>query len=175
MHWYLEAMTKYAVFGGRASRKEYWMFQLVNFVILVVLIAGLFLQSGRSAIGLLAVLAIGYVLVTLLPGLAVSVRRLHDTNLSGWWILIGFVPLGGFVLLVFHLLESNPGPNQYGPNPTASVVAPQYAAAAPRAMLAAAPGASQQHNKWFLGFCTACGAAMQGGERFCPKCGKAGY
>ena len=118
MSWYLEVLKKYAVFDGRARRKEYWMFFLINILVSVVLIAidnliGTFsLQTGA---GLLQGL---YSLAVLLPSLAVTVRRLHDTGRTGWWILIGLVPvIGGIVLLIFMVLDSEPGANEYGPNP----------------------------------------------------------
>ncbi len=181
MYWYMEVMRKYAVFAGRARREEYWMFQLVNIVIFVVLFAAfippLIFHSGNLILPLrlLSAFIFFYALALVVPALAVSVRRLHDTNLSGWWVLIGFIPLGGVVLLVFHLLDSNPGPNRYGPNPKV-IAAPTYAAGTSQALsTAAAVGVPQQTNQWFLGFCTACGGPMQGGERFCSKCGKAAY
>ncbi|MGX4690553.1 DUF805 domain-containing protein [Streptomyces sp. JNUCC 63] len=115
MNWYLEVLKKYAVFSGRARRKEYWMFVLFNFIVSIVLLA-----IGK-AIGV-EVLSGLYSLAVLLPGLGVAVRRLHDTGRSGWWILIGLVPLVGFiVLLVFTVSDSQPGDNQYGPNPKAAV------------------------------------------------------
>lgn len=120
MGWYLEALKKYAVFGGRARRKEYWMFFLINFIISIVLtlidnLIGTF--SYQAGVGVLQSL---YSLAVLIPSLAVTVRRLHDTGRSGWWILIGLIPLiGGLVLLVFMVLDSEPGANKYGPNPKA--------------------------------------------------------
>ena len=120
MSWYLEALRKYAVFGGRARRKEYWMFFLINFIISVVLILidisiGTF--SYQADVGVLQSL---YSLAVLIPGLAVTVRRLHDTGRTGWWILISLIPvIGGLVLLVFLVLDSEPGGNRYGPNPKA--------------------------------------------------------
>ena len=118
MSWYLEALKKYAVFSGRSRRKEYWYFVLFNIIVGVVLAAidallGTF--SSSSNIGLLSGI---YSLAVLIPTLAVTVRRLHDIDRTGWWILIGLVPLiGGIVLLVFALLDSTPGSNRYGPNP----------------------------------------------------------
>ena len=120
MSWYLEVWKKYAVFGGRARRKEYWMFFLINLIISVVLIAidnliGTF--SPQASVGLLESI---YSLAVLIPSLAVTVRRLHDTGRTGWWILIGLIPvIGGIVLLIFMLLDSEPGSNEYGPNPKA--------------------------------------------------------
>ena len=112
MNWYLEVLKKYAVFNGRARRKEYWMFFLFNLIILLVIgfVEGLFGSPG--------IIGVLYSLAILIPGIAVSVRRLHDTGRSGWWLLIGFIPLlGVIVLLVFMVLDSKPGENQYGANP----------------------------------------------------------
>jgi uncharacterized membrane protein YhaH (DUF805 family) len=113
MNWYLDVLkNKYATFDGRARRKEYWMFFLVNLIISLVLgfIEGIF--GGPGLLGLL------YSLAVLIPSIAVTVRRLHDTGRSGWWILIGLIPvIGWIVLLVFMLMDSQPGSNQYGPNP----------------------------------------------------------
>lgn len=112
MNWYIDVLKKYAVFNGRARRKEYWMFVLFNLIIAFVLgfIEGL--AGGPGVVGLI------YSLAVLIPGIAVSVRRLHDTDRSGWWLLIALVPLiGAIVLLVFMVQDSNPGENQYGSNP----------------------------------------------------------
>jgi len=118
MDWYLMVLKKYAQFSGRSRRKELWMFALFNMLIFLVLdILGIVLREnalGKIILGLLAI----YALATLIPGLAVCIRRLHDTDKSGWWILICLVPIvGPVVLLVFYVLDSQPGANQYGPNP----------------------------------------------------------
>ncbi len=112
MNWYLEVLKKYAVFSGRARRKEYWMFFLFNLIIGFVL--G-FVEGLAGGPGVVAML---YSLAVLIPGIAVFVRRLHDTDRSGWWFLIAFVPLiGAIVLLVFMVQDSQQGENQYGRNP----------------------------------------------------------
>lgn len=117
MDWYLVVLKKYAVFEGRARRKEYWMFILFNILIGLVLgviegIAGLGSDTNVS------ILSAVYSVAVLIPGIAVSVRRLHDTNKSGLWLLISLIPLiGGIILLVFMVQDSQPGDNQYGPNP----------------------------------------------------------
>ena len=116
MHWYLAVLKKYAVFSGRARRMEYWMFSLINFVITIV-IAGIEVAVLGSEQALIANL---YSLAVLLPALGVSVRRLHDTGRTGWWILIALIPLIGLiVLLVFFFQEGDPGENEYGSNPKA--------------------------------------------------------
>lgn len=115
MNWYLDVLKKYAVFNGRARRKEYWMFFLFNIIIAVVLgiIEGI--VGGPGVLGAL------YGLAVLLPSIGVSIRRLHDTDRSGWWLLIGLVPLiGAIVLLVFFVQDSQAAENQYGPNPKAA-------------------------------------------------------
>ena len=118
MNWYLGALKKYATFEGRARRKEYWFFVLFNVLAIIVLeildvVLGTF--SQETGFGLLSGL---YAIAVLLPSLAVTVRRLHDTDRSGWWILINFIPLiGAFVLLIFTLLDGTPGSNRFGPSP----------------------------------------------------------
>lgn len=118
MNWYLEVFKKYAVFSGRAGRQEYWYFTLFN--ILVALLLRVMDQitgnlDYETGLGLLSTF---YSLVVLIPATAVLVRRLHDTDRSAWWLLIVLVPLiGELVLLVFTILDSQPGNNQYGANP----------------------------------------------------------
>lgn len=117
MSWYLAVLKKYAVFSGRAQRKEYWMFFLFN-IIIAILLGIIEVVIGISPDADESILANIYSLAILLPSLAVSVRRLHDIGRSGWWLLIGLIPLiGAIVLLVFAVQDGQPGPNQYGPNP----------------------------------------------------------
>jgi uncharacterized membrane protein YhaH (DUF805 family) len=116
MEWYLLVWKRFAEFDGRSRRKEYWMFSLFNFLIALVLeVAGLILLKSGIGLILLAVLFV-YALAALIPSLAVSVRRLHDIGKSGWWLLIALVPIvGGLLLLVFSVMDSEPGMNEYGP------------------------------------------------------------
>ncbi len=118
MNWYLGVLKQYATFEGRARRKEYWFFVLFYILVFLVLSAvdGLIgTYNVDAGVGLLGGL---YILATLIPSLAVMVRRLHDTDRSGWWVLIGLIPLlGNLVLLVFMCLDSQPGGNRFGPNP----------------------------------------------------------
>ena len=121
MHWYLEVLKKYAVFSGRARRKEYWMFALVNIIIAVLLgILEAALGIGGRREQYQSVLGGLYSLAVLLPTLGVTVRRFHDTGRSGWWILLSFIPLIGSLIVLFFLVQdSEPGENRYGPNPKA--------------------------------------------------------
>ena len=113
MDWYLAVLKKYAVFSGRARRKEFWMFVLINFIVAVAL-GVVDMMLGTVFLGFI------YALATIIPSLAVGARRLHDIGKTGWWQLIGLVPLIGLiVLIVFFVMDSNPGDNQYGPNPKA--------------------------------------------------------
>ncbi len=118
MNWYIEVMKKYTVFSGRARRKEYWIFFLFNsiFIFALVLIDNLAgLADRHTGYGPLGIL---YSLAVLIPSIGVGVRRLHDTDRSGWWLLIAFVPIiGAIVLLVFQVSDSQAGSNRYGPNP----------------------------------------------------------
>jgi len=121
MNWYLGVLKKYAVFDGRARRKEYWFFFLFTIIVSVILaiidnLTGTY--SAQAHLGLLGGL---YALGTLLPGIGVTIRRLHDTGRTGWWILIALVPIvGGIILLIFMVLDGNPGENKYGPDPKAA-------------------------------------------------------
>ncbi|MCB0110232.1 MAG: DUF805 domain-containing protein [Caldilineaceae bacterium] len=123
MSWYLAVLQKYFDFSGRARRKEYWCFVLFNIIVSIILAVidqAIGTGSIEGGVGLLGGL---YSLAVLLPGLGVSVRRLHDTGRSGWWILINLIPLiGSIVFLVFTVSDGDPGPNQYGPSPKASPV-----------------------------------------------------
>jgi len=113
MNLYVEVMRKYAVFQGRARRKEYWMFFLINFLIAFALgFATGFLGTllGLNASTTNAVSSI-YGLAVFIPGLAVGVRRMHDIGRSGWWILFPIVNL------VMFCLNGQNGENEYGANP----------------------------------------------------------
>ena len=123
MQWYLAVLKNYAGFSGRARRTEYWMYGLINFIIAMVL----YILAIAARSSLVFVLILLYDLAVLLPSLAVYVRRLHDTDRSGWWILIGLIPfVGGIVLLVFALLPGNQGPNRYGDDPKGAPMAAPY-------------------------------------------------
>lgn len=118
MEWYLKVLKNYAGFSGRARRKEYWYFVLFNLIISVVLgivdgVTGS--VNAETGMGLLGSI---YTLAVLIPAIAVSVRRLHDTGRTGWWLLISLVPLVGFIVLIVFLVQgSTPGENEYGANP----------------------------------------------------------
>ena len=106
MKWYLDALKKYAVFGGRAQRKEYWFFVLFNIIFSIVLsmfdgLTGTL--NAETGYGLLSGL---YTLAVAIPGIAVSVRRLHDTGRTGWWFFILLIPvIGAIIFLVFMFFE----------------------------------------------------------------------
>lgn len=123
MHWYFAVLKRYSTFAGRAPRTEYWMFALVNFIVCVALgIVGTILLGSSAKVALIVNLVLlAYCLLVLLPSIAVTVRRLHDTGRSGGWFWIVLVPfVGAFVLLVFTVLDSTPGTNPYGPSPKAA-------------------------------------------------------
>lgn len=123
MQWFIAALTKYATFSGRSRRREYWFFALFYVLIYVALTVVDALTGSLSGggIGLLSGL---FALGMLIPSLSVTCRRLHDTDRSGWWMLISLIPLiGGIVLLVFMVFDSQPGPNQYGDNPKETAAA----------------------------------------------------
>ena len=119
MNWFLMALKNYVGFSGRSRRSEYWYFTLFYLVIAIVLsvLDGILFGGSVDGKGT-PVLSGLFMLAMLLPSIAVGIRRLHDTDRSGWWLLIGLVPLVGFiVLIVFFVQDSKPGDNRFGPNP----------------------------------------------------------
>lgn len=163
MSYYINGITQhYADFQGRARRTEYWMYALfacVSYIAALILdnvlgttfsmdILGESVDTGYGWIYLLVALG------TFLPYLAVLVRRLHDVGKSGWFFLVTLIPLAGAIwFLVLMCTDSQPGTNQYGPNPKG------FGAAAANAATPA-------------GFCAGCGSPRTMGATFCPACGK---
>ena len=131
MEWMLMPLRRYADFSGRSRRKEYWMFVLFQVIvfsalaILAVIFGGLGEYSSGGELPAGALLFIGilvlFALAIFIPSLAVQIRRLHDIDKSGWWILLGLIPIvnyiGSFVLLVFYCLDGTKGENRFGPDP----------------------------------------------------------
>ena len=109
---------KYAQFEGRASRTEYWTFTLVNVAISIVLMVVERALGGHGS-GFLSGI---FGLAVLIPGVAVLIRRLHDTDRSGWWILAGCIPLLNLVLLAFMFFDGTQGANRFGENPKGNVI-----------------------------------------------------
>jgi len=128
--------SKYATFSGRAPRSEYWFFQLFIFLCIMALgvLALIFGALGSAVggdqqanaagagagigIGLVGLLGILFLFAVIVPQLAVSVRRIHDTGASGWLVLLYFIPyLGGLIAIVWGCIPGTPGPNAYGPSP----------------------------------------------------------
>ncbi|PHZ85670.1 DUF805 domain-containing protein [Paremcibacter congregatus] len=106
--------SKFATFSGRAARSEYWYFQLFIFLVQIAI------TILTMVVPFLALLSLIFALITILPGLAVSVRRLHDKNKSGWWLLLCFIPLvGAIILLIWFAMAGTEGPNEYGDDPLA--------------------------------------------------------
>jgi len=127
MEWMILPYKRYAEFSGRSRRMEYWMFQLFIMLVYVAWFVLLLVSAGgnledpaasNTMGGILVVLIIVFALGSIIPSLAVTIRRLHDTDRSGWWVLISFVPvIGPLVLLYFMFIEGTHGPNSYGPDP----------------------------------------------------------
>ena len=117
MNWYLKVLQQYFDFKGRARRKEYWMFYLFNIIatFILIIIDSLLFDIANDGLPILTLL---YSLGVAIPSLAVTIRRLHDTGRSGWWFFVSFVPfVGGIILLIFTVMDSEPGKNNWGPNP----------------------------------------------------------
>jgi uncharacterized membrane protein YhaH (DUF805 family) len=114
MKWYLEALKKYAVFGGRARRREYWIFEWGNTLILFALVVVSRVVAPKH-VGVLPSL---FLVAIIIPSFASLVRRLHDTNRSGWWLLVTFIPIiGQLMILSFIVTDGQRGANRYGPSP----------------------------------------------------------
>lgn len=107
MNWFIKAMKQYADFKGRARRKEYWMF-ILFFMIIYFVLAALTAATNSAIVSIITLVA---VLGMFVPALAVACRRMHDVGKSGWYMLI---PIYSFILAI---TDSQPGENQYGPNP----------------------------------------------------------
>lgn len=143
MEWMIMPFKRYADFNGRSRRKEYWMFALLNIIIYSVLYGFIIASMGPAMMdaamqaeaglepsmaptgmmagaGIIGLLLGVYALATFIPSLAVTVRRFHDQDKSGWFVLLALIPfVGGIILLVFMCLEGTGGDNQFGPNPKA--------------------------------------------------------
>ncbi len=142
MEWMILPFKRYAEFSGRSRRMEYWMFTLFNVIVVTVLMFVVLGAGGASGVleaqasgdtsaglgalfGGLGVLILLYGLVIIVPSIAVTVRRLHDRDMSGWWylgaVIGGMIPYLGFLVsiafLVLMALPGTPGPNRYGPDP----------------------------------------------------------
>lgn len=117
MEWMLMPLKRYADFSGRSRRMEYWMFTLFIFLVYIVL-AVLGAIGGETVGGIMGILLMIFALGIIVPAIAVQVRRFHDQDKSGWFVLLGLIPgIGGLIVLVFMCLEGTNGPNQYGPDP----------------------------------------------------------
>ena len=112
MQYFTDALKKYTDFDGRATRTQFWMFVLFYVIFYVVL------EVVAQLIGIGSVLPDFYILGLLIPSLSIAARRLHDTGRSGWWQLLGLIPLIGFIVLLYFYVTGSQGDNQYGPGPT---------------------------------------------------------
>jgi uncharacterized membrane protein YhaH (DUF805 family) len=126
MDWMFLPFRRYAEFSGRSQRQEYWMFSLLYLIVLIatglIMIAGAIGLEKDQAPGPVFWIGAGlltlFIVAGIIPSIAVTVRRLHDQNLSGWMYLLSFIPyIGGFVLLVFMFIDGTPGDNRFGPDP----------------------------------------------------------
>ncbi|MWP49803.1 MULTISPECIES: DUF805 domain-containing protein [unclassified Gilliamella] len=121
MNWFISCIKQnYTNFNGRARRQEYWMFMLFSFLLNIALsiVSVILVSISTSLVSVTNIISFVVWAALFLPSLAVTVRRLHDTDRSGWWALVALVPfIGAIVLLVFACMDSTPGSNQYGENP----------------------------------------------------------
>jgi len=145
MNYYTGVLKKYAVFSGRAPRKEYWYFILFNTLAYFVLA---FIDDSGVLVGI-------YALSVVVPSFAVGIRRLHDIGKSGWRLLIALIPLIGSIILIIYLVrDSQPGENQYGPSPKES-----------KEITISENKVATQN------YCHSCGSKIDLDSKFCTHCG----
>ena len=158
---------KYAVFSGRARRSEYWKFSLFNMLVsVVILVIGAVLSDTpeKTGTGFVAIYGLSglYMLVALLPGIAVLVRRLHDVGKSGGYIFFALIPaVGAIMLLIWMVQDSDPGDNQYGPNPKIAGTKTPPVPPIPPEKYWAFPACGEK-VKESASFCTHCGTSRSG-------------
>jgi len=184
MDWYLMVWRKYAQFDGRSRRTEYWMFLLFNFLAMIAL--GIVAGGGVALIandiylgGILCVPFVLYVLALIIPSIAVGVRRFHDTGKSGWLLLVlmvlGMIPFLGFIASVIQIvmlcIDSDPGMNQYGPNPKFPMQAAAYAGNAGFVPMGVGVPPQPVMAESNFGFCGGCGSKLKDSSPFCGSCG----
>jgi len=138
MEWMILPFKRYADFSGRSRRLEYWLFSLFYTLVTIVLLGLGFGFAAASAggtegeigaaFGIFLILWLIFALASFIPGLAVAVRRFHDQDKSGWFVLLYFVPyLGALIMLVFMCIEGTRGDNRYGPDPKGRIDASVFA------------------------------------------------
>jgi uncharacterized membrane protein YhaH (DUF805 family) len=146
MEWMLMPLRRYADFSGRSRRKEYWLFTLFLMLVYISMgtvlalyawVTGMFDLATPGAagmtttFGIIIVIFLIFILAILIPTIAVQVRRMHDQDKSGWWVLIAYIPvvnyIGGIVLFVFMCIEGTKGENRFGPDPKNQNIADVFA------------------------------------------------
>jgi len=188
MDWYLMVWSKYAEFDGRSRRSEYWMFALFNTLILIALVivgcagiaATMYHDNGIG--GVLFIPFVLYILAAIIPSLAVAVRRFHDIGKSGWMILLfavlGIIPIVGLIASIIQIVmlcqDSDPGTNQYGPNPkfpeqAFGVLSGSAGFTSMGLPLGAQPQPPTVGSNF--GFCRGCGIRLKDASPFCGNCG----
>jgi uncharacterized membrane protein YhaH (DUF805 family) len=182
MEWYLMVWKKYAEFDGRSRRKEYWMFILFNLIAIMLLsglaVAGMVLSRDTGPY--LFIPMVIYALAALIPSISVATRRFHDIGKSGWMLLLlcvlGIIPVVGFICGIIQIVllcqDSQPGANQYGPNPKfpeqGAMIYAGNAGYVPAVISAPPQPFTGEVNP---GFCKSCGAKLADGAPFCTQCG----
>jgi uncharacterized membrane protein YhaH (DUF805 family) len=120
MNEFLAVIKNYAGFSGRAGRREFWMFYLVYILIFIAIaVVGAILPNSIAFV--FSALTGIFALAMFIPTLAVSVRRLHDTDHSGWWVLLSLIPLAGLYILYLLIIEGTQGSNRFGDSPVAMI------------------------------------------------------
>lgn len=123
MNWFLVALKKYAVMSGRARRKEYWFFILFSSLISLIfpIFYGIFNSINPSELNnIIIYMWTIYMILMIVPNFTVTIRRLHDTNHSAWWLFLYLIPFAGaLVIFIFMVIDGDKGPNRFGEDPKA--------------------------------------------------------
>lgn len=168
MQWYLLAFRRFDEFSGRSHRREFWSFVLYHYAIyfsLLVVDIGMGTVSPSLGLGPLSGI---YAVVSFIPHGALQIRRLHDSERSGWWLLIALVPFVGVIqLLVWFCASGTAGPNHYGLPYGLPALPPER----PTTLGGSYVLAPQSSSPGRAEFCMGCGVRLPTGARYCPKCG----
>jgi len=168
MSWYILALKKYAQFSGRSRRKEYWMFFLFNIIFSSVAYIIDYIIFGDAN-----VISVLYILVLFLPGLALAVRRLHDTEKGWWWIFITLIPIvGNIIFLVIMCTNGTQGVNKYGADPKENETNIEKGNIFEDKNVGIIDNSLIKNDKERTKYCPFCGAKLPADAQFCKNCGR---
>lgn len=186
MYWYIKVLKNYIKFSGRASRKEFWSFIIIDLLVFILLFIlddwlGLYTAKVYNAMIIkYGYLEIGYSVLTICPTICVNIRRLHDIGKSGYWYLVGYIPILGIYVLVLLLTDGTKEKNQYGDVPEKKHKK-KKTLTKQKSIDSVRPAVKQNHHsntyksdvpKSKFRFCKYCGSRIDAQSKKCTGCGK---